>query len=307
VRVTSVLNQLLEQAVERSTELTGRAEAAESEVEELLKNANTLHELALNHTEALHKDFAEALEAVTSARAELDNEAGRADAALDGLPGRADTTEAKAKEVLEGVRQDTTELAEVRTRLATRVDESAQQVGAEFHDLELRVDEFVKAMDNRLAALDLEVQDMLEDVEKAQTQIADDEQHLRDAVHSLGVLATDKAREFVASLHAVMILLGRGVVDVSNDVLKGHNAALKAMRTGFTDEEPGGGGDDETWIHQALQPVRDAVAELALVPDPARQVLDQVAGILAKAGKAKADFSDIAGALQQAVPSVQSS
>jgi uncharacterized phage infection (PIP) family protein YhgE len=296
VRVTSVLNQLLEQAVERSTELTGRAEAAESEVEELLKNANTLHELALNHTEALHKDFAEALEAVTSARAELDNEAGRADAALDGVPGRADTTEAKANE-----------LAEVRTRLATRVDESAQQVGAEFHDLELRVDEFVKAMDNRLAALDLEVQDMLEDVEKAQTQIADDEQHLRDAVHSLGVLATDKAREFVASLHAVMILLGRGVVDVSNDVLKGHNAALKAMRTGFTDEEPGGGGDDETWIHQALQPVRDAVAELALVPDPARQVLDQVAGILAKAGKAKADFSDIAGALQQAVPSVQSS
>jgi len=48
----TLLEELLEEAIQRSTELAGRAEAATAEVAEVLQGATALTDLALAETEA---------------------------------------------------------------------------------------------------------------------------------------------------------------------------------------------------------------------------------------------------------------
>jgi hypothetical protein len=298
------LNQLLEQTADRCVELTGKATAAEDEAEEVEKAAHALTDVALQHAEDLHKDMTEALGAVTGAEQEVDAEAGRADAILDGLPARADATEAKVKALLEAVRHDAAELTALRSKLATRAYESAQEVANAFQELSQRVNAFRQTMETRLGEADAQVQELLEAVEKGQTQMAEEEQHFREAIQSIGVLATDKARALVAALHAVMVQLGRGTVSVRNDASKAHNEAFKAVRTALTDEQPGAAiGEDDTWVFDALQPVKEAVEEFALVPAPARTLIEQSAALIShKAEKALTSLSDVAHLLDKAVP-----
>jgi hypothetical protein len=296
------LIQLFEQAVERSTELADRAGKAEDEAEQVLQGATALTDLALQHADGLHKDYAEALQAIATAREQVDIEASRADVALDGLPARADATEAKVRALLEDVRQQATELAGVRTRLVTRADESAQQVSAAFGDLAQRVQDLRQKMEARLVEADVQVKELVEAVKQGQTRLAEEARLLREAIQSMGILATDKAEDFAASMHAVMILAGRNVVNLCNEALKSHNAAFKSVRTGFTGEDPGGAGG-ENWVEEALKPLRASLDAFALIPQPAKQLIEQSAAAIAqKAEKALADLADVGKALEQAVP-----
>ena len=277
------LIQLFEQAVERSTELADRAGKAEDEAEQVLQGATALTDLALQHADGLHKDFAQALEAIATAREQVDIEASRADIALDGLPARADATEAKVRALLEDVRQQATELAGVRARLVTRADESAQQVSAEFGDLAQRVQDLRQKMEARLVEADAQVKELVEAVEQGQTRLAEEARLLREAIQSMGILATDKAEAFAASMHAVMILAGRNVVNLCNEALKSHNAAFKSVRTGFTGEDPGGAGG-ENWVEEALKPLRESLDAFALIPEPAKQLIELSAAAIDSEG-----------------------
>lgn len=303
----TVLSQLLEEAVQHSTELTGRAEAATKEVAEVLEGATALTDFALAEADALHKDIADALEAIGHARGQVDTEAGRASTVLDDLPARADATESAVRELLAGVREDVTHLSELRARLLTRVDESNQQTDTEFQDLARRVQDLQERLEARLTAADDHVKQLRQAVDEARTHLGDDQHRLREAIQSLGVLGTDKAHAFVGSMHAVMVIIGRNVVEFCNDVLKAHNDGLKALRAGFTDESPAAPDPSETWVHEALQPIRDAVAEFALLPPPAEESLgDSATSIVQKADKALTALDAIARSLEHAAPAVSS-
>jgi hypothetical protein len=306
--MTAPLVELFTQACERSTELADHVVAAEGEVEQLLKVATLFSEEALQHAEALHKDVAEAVQAVESARTAVDAEVDKTDAVLDGLPGRSDASEAKVRSLLDGIRHDAAELQGLRSRLVTRADEGAQQVASELADLERRVAELRLKMEGRLAEADAQVLELMDAVEHGQTRLAEDERGLREALQSLGVLASDQAHAFGATLNAVVVLTGRGVVAASNHVVTAHNDAFKSLRTAFTGEQPGAAAPDETWVETALQPIRGAMDEFALVPAPARQLLETAVAVLVqKARQALGDLSEAARSLEQAVPEIRGS
>lgn len=313
----AVLNQLLEEAIRRSTELTARAEAATVEATETLEGATALGSLAFEEAEALHDEMAEALEAIGHARAQVEFESDRASSALEELPARANTTQSAVLELLTGVREDVAALSDLRARLLSRVDQSTQEADLELRDLGNRVQELQGRLESRLTEAAAQVNRLRTVVDEGRTHLGVDvfegfrfavgARHLRNAIQALGQLGIDIAREFDASLHAVALVLGRNVVECLNHALESHNDAFMALRTGLTSESPLTSAPDfsETWVREALQPIPDAVAESTDLLQPAGELLeDSATSILQKAEKALTALEAIAGSLERAVPGI---
>jgi TolA-binding protein len=298
-----LINELFQEAIQKSTDFASKAQAATAEVAEIAQGAEALGRMAVDEAETLHQAMAAVLGAIHTAREELDAEAGRTASVLHGLPARAETTQVAVEALLAGVHDDVTHLSELRVRLLSRVDESAQQASTELETLETRVHELQQKLDARLNEANGHLEKLQHAVEEGRTQLAEEERHLREAIQSLGVLATDKAHAFVAAVQAALLVLGRRIVDFCNHVADSHNDAMMAWRSHVTDETPATGAPEETWVHQALQPVRDALTELAAIPEPAAQALhDSVAAITADANHALQQLQSVAYSLQHAIP-----
>ena len=298
-----LINQLLEEAVQRCTDFAHRGQAVTAEASQVAEAALSLGQTAVAEADTLHKAMATALTAIETAREEIDIETGRAAVVLSGLPARAATTEADVKGLLAGVHEDVAQLSELRARLLARVDESTTQASTEVQDLERRVHDLQQRLEDRLKEANDHVARLRQAVEEGRSHLGEEERHVREAIQSLGVMATDKAHAFAASLNAVIIILGRRVVEFCNLVVESHNGAMLSWRSHATDETPAGGAPSETWVHQALQPIDDALNELAALQQPTVQALhDAMQVIETNADHALQTLTSIASSLEHAVP-----
>ena len=303
----TILNQLLEETIRRSSDLAARAEAATVEAAETLEGATALGSLASEEAEALHDEMAQALEAIGHARAQVDFESDRASGALEELPARANATQAAVRELLSGVREDVAALSDLCARLLSRVDQSTREADLGLQDLESRVQELQGRLESRLTEASAQVSSLRQAVDDGRARLGEEQQSLREAIQALGLLGLDIASEFDASLHAVALVLGRNVVECLNHALASHNDAFIALRTGLTSESPSTSapGSSETWVREALQSIPDAMAESADLHQPARELLeDSATSILQKADRALTALEAIAGSLERAVPGV---
>jgi hypothetical protein len=297
-----LLNQLLEEAIQRSTEFTQKAQAATTEATDIAEAAEALGRTAVDEAETLHHAMADALEAIHTAKEEIDVEADRTAAVLNGLPARAETTEAEVKALLAGIHEDATHLSELRVRLLARVDASTLQAGSELRDLEGKVQELQQRLETRLTEANDHVAKLRQAVEEGRTHLDEEERNLREAIHSLGVLAMEKAGVFVDAVQATELILGRRIVEFCNHVADSHNTSMMAWRSQVTDETPAA-SPAETWVHQALQPMDDGLTELAALAEPAAQALrDAVAAITADANHALQQLLAVAYSLEHAIP-----
>ena len=301
----TALNELLEEAVQRSTELAERATAAAASAAGLLEGASALGEMAVEEARTLHQEMADALAALGHARERVDTEADRAASVLEDLPARADAAEGAVRLLLSGVRQDAAHLGEVRLSLLTRMRESSEKADVELQELARRAQELQERLDARLQEAEDHVARLRSAVADGRTQLAAEQSTLREAISSLAVLGDEKAHGFADSLHALLVILGRNVVEFVNTLVPSHNEALQKLRTGFTDESPGAGAPDETWVEEKLKPLRDAVKELALLPAPAEEALsDPAAALFQQAESALTALEAIAVSLDHAAQSV---
>src|SRR5262245_32815141 len=202
-----LLNELFQEATAHSTAFASKAQAATAEVTEIAQAAEALGKMAVDEAETLHQAMAGVLGALHTAREELEAEAGRTVSVLHGLPARAETTQVAVEALLADVHGDVTHLSELRVRLLASVDESAQLASTELDDLETRVHELQQKLDARLNEANDHVEKLQHAVDDGRTHLAEEELHLREAIQSLGVLATDKAHAFVASVQAALLVL----------------------------------------------------------------------------------------------------
>jgi len=301
----TLFSDLVEQATQRSNELAAHAEAVASEAAAVLDGATQIELLARQEAEAVHKDMAEALAAITHAQEQVHEAAGQAGGVIDDIPARADTAEAAVKELLAAVREDVTHLSELRARLLSTVDASEQQVNAEFHDLDLRVQELQTRLEARLDEAEAEVKELRQAVETAHTDLEERHRSVIEGLHTLSTRATALAHAFGDSLEAVTVVVGRSVVAMLNAAVEAHNEAQQSLRTSLTNETPSAPDPDQTWVTQAVQPLSDAVSTLELVPPAAVDALKAAAeSIVHEAGEALESLSAIAHSLEQAVPHV---
>ncbi|MET0556030.1 MAG: hypothetical protein ABW221_23525 [Vicinamibacteria bacterium] len=295
------INVLLEEAVRRSTELTARAKAAETETGEILRGAAALHSFSMDESETLHRAMTDALGAVHEARDRVADEGRRIGALLDGLPARADTTETAVAGLLATVREDAAQLLELRRRLVERADESTRQADADLQELARSASDLAVRLDSGLVEASGQVDRLREAVASGRRSLEEEHARMTGQIQSLAVLAGDEAGAFAATLHAVMLTLGRRLVELCNVAVYGHNAAMLELRGGLTDDSPNGAL--ETWVFRALQPVRAAVQDLVDLQSPADETLGgAVESILQKAEHTLATLESIGDALEQAAP-----
>jgi hypothetical protein len=305
--MTAQINQLFEEAIERSSALATQAEAGGTEVAEVVDAATALTLLAAQEAQAVHDDMAGARQALDHAGQQVHDEAERIAGIVDDLPARCDTTEAAVRALLATAREDAARLAELRARLLAGMEESTQQVVDGFQGLQGRVQELQERMQARLTEAEAAVQKLREAVEKARDGFGGWHRGVKEQMEKLGAMATEMAEAFVASVGTFTVVAGRNVVDALNTAVKAHNEAHESLRSALTSETANGPEPDETWVTAALAPVRAAVQELALVPPPATDALKADTDAVAqRAEAALSALSGIAGALDRAVPSASS-
>lgn len=295
------INALLEEAVRRSTELAERAKAAEVETGAVLQGATALQAFSTDEAEALHHAMTDALDAIHVARDRIGEEGRRIGAALDDVPARADTTESAVTRLLAGVREDAAHLLELRSRLLDRANESTRQADADLQELARSVSDLEVRLNSGLLEATGQVDRLREAVVNGRAALEEEHGRMTEEIQALAVLAMDQARAFTATLHAVMLTLGRRLVELCNVAVDGHNAAMIEVRGGLTDDSPN--GPMETWISGALEPVRAALQDLVDLQPPAEETLGgAVDSILQKADHSLATLQSIGDALEQAAP-----
>jgi hypothetical protein len=300
-----LINQLLEEAIQRSTDLAERADALAEEAGDIQETAGVFGRLAEHEADGLHREMLEALHALEQARQGVDTQADQASDTLDDLPGHGDASESKVRELLEGVRGDMAQLSELRGRLLADVDKSREAVDQQFQDLAERVQRLQEELAQGLRNAEESVEKLRRAVNDARARLAEQQPLLLEAIQSLPMLAGNEATTLAGYLHALLVLLGRSLFETCQRILHCHNEALKPLRAGFTGESPAAAAAavPETWVKQSVQPLQDALDELALLPGPAGESLDDLASAITEMAYAGVmSAGEIGIALQKAVP-----
>jgi hypothetical protein len=301
-----VINQLLEEAVQRTVELTGRADSAAADALQVYEQATALGQLATQEAEALHQDLTKAVEAVSHLHSQIEQAAAHAKGALDLLPAAADGAETELRELLSGFHADVAHLNELNSRIVGDVDRSTQQVEGDFNHLGGSIQQFHSTLDAQLNDVEARVDTLRQAVHEARTHLNEERAQLSRAIQAQGELALADAEVLGACMQAATVLIARKVVDVCNHTIGLHNTNCSALRTGVTGDTPTSSADPtETWVHEAVQPILDEVAGLDQLRQPAEASLETaVQSIEEKAETVRSGLETMANQLHGAVPTI---
>jgi hypothetical protein len=300
------LNQLMEEAALRATDLASRAEAGATAAGEVSEHAEALGTQAIDEAKSVHAEYQEAIAAVRKA-------AGRARAASDeaglavlAVPEATQKAGAAVEHLLTALHTEISELGELRVRSVQALADSAKQAEAEFHDLSLQVQELATQLESGLKEAVTHAERLEQVLENTGNQVEKARLSIKDALLDLGKVAGGTTGDVGHVLEQFTAVASHGLVDFCNNAIRLNNELTAAVRTGYLDETKTSQDPDQTWVEPAFQSLHSALAGFAQLLSPAETVLmETVSTILTEGEKAVTSLDAVAQSLRQAVPEEQ--
>lgn len=300
---TPELNQLLEEAAQRCTDVASGAESSAHAASAVAEHATALGNLAVHDADALHQEMAQAIDALHHAREQGTQAVNTAAELLHGLPARVEHAEGEIKALLEAVQADVQHLDEARQHLYQGMQTSSQHVDASFQAVEAQVQALAQRLDSRIQEAEGHLAALQQAVADAQSHVHDEGAKLQSAIAKLAIAGPLATKSMGFATSNALAAIAEQVVGLCNAAIEGHNGLVGAVRHALTDEEPGGGQPAETWLHRAAQPLHDAFTELAQFPGEVTDAVHgPVAAIIEKVDTAATGLGNVGELLQKATP-----
>jgi methyl-accepting chemotaxis protein len=303
--MTALLNQLLEEATLRTTELAAHSEGCATAAAEVIEHAQAMGNRAADEAKSLHAEYQEAIAAIKHAMEQARQAADETSKAVAEVPQEAAKAGHGLGELISGLHEEITQMGELRARLMNGLADSTKQADAEFRELAQQVQEFSTHLQARVEEARVQADRIYRALEAAGTAIEKVRTSSKEIIVDLGKQATESAGEMAHGLDQLLAAVSHGIVMFCNNTITNHNELTAAMREGYLDETKNAPCPAERWTKPALQPIRDAIAEFAQLAPTAQSVLTEaVANILDEGEKAITSLVTVAQSLQQALPQV---
>jgi len=282
---TALLNQLFEEAGERSSEMAARAAAAATAAGMVVEEAKALGQKAVDEAERLHKEYTETINAVTHAREQAGQAAVAASEAVESVTPEILKAAQALDGMLMGMEGDLGHLGQERARLLHELNDSAHQAETDFHELAAKVGAF----DEHLHARMKEAADQLEHFQQvlklATAQLDKAREHLYEEMDILGRTAASVSDAAAEGMEAMLAAVASGLLDFSNNAITGHNEVAAAVRHGYLDESKADAQPAETYFDGIFEKITDALHLFEEVPEPVHSALQSALAAVLEPGE----------------------
>jgi DNA repair exonuclease SbcCD ATPase subunit len=275
------INELFEEGITRSRELTDAADGAMDAIDAMAKDADELAQRVEDEAKEASQHLRELVGRLERAEGELETAHGQAEGALESLAGKAAGLKAEAGEWLERAKKS---LAEVESRKdgfdgaldahMASTQQDFQGLAQETQDAQSHAEEQLQEAAQRIAALRTAI-------ENARAEFTQKQQAWSDAVGELETAIQEKADEWVDGLNELLRRQSQALVGAANAMVDRHNDAMDGLKRRFVEQAP----QDLAAAIDPLQAALTALGEEAAergqrLSSEAQQLEEWVAGAL---------------------------
>ncbi|HET8646463.1 MAG TPA: hypothetical protein VFO85_13295 [Vicinamibacteria bacterium] len=291
--------QLLEQAVQGCQLVAERARNTLEQIDELYDRADQMREVYGELAEVVREDALEDVAHVDQHREAVATHAEEAGQGMEQLlHGEQEATEVFQK-ALATIKSETGQVAASLEVARTRVEASVQHALQGLGTLSQKSGGYRTAVESDLQRLKGAFQVLRDALAQARTAVEGQAETLLPALDELGPAALEAAHSMQKGVGDVLEAMDEHATARVTVVREVHEEVMRSAHALLTDED--GASPAETWMTEALAPVREAVAELAALREPG---LDSVQALmqpsLAEAEKAGEAHHETAASLQGA-------
>jgi chromosome segregation ATPase len=232
------INELFEEGITRSRELTEAADQAMNAIDEMAGHAEELARRVEDEGQQACQHLRELAGRLEDAEGRLERARSQADGALEALAGKAAEVKSEAGELLERVRKAAAEIEARADELDGALDSQMASTQQGFQELErgtqraqAQAEEDLQQAAQRIAALRTAI-------EAARREFDQKQRAWNDALGGLETTVQDKAEECVGAVNELMRRQSQALVGAANAMVDRHNAAMDALKQRFVEQAP---------------------------------------------------------------------
>jgi hypothetical protein len=267
-----LLNQLLDEAVERCHELATHAQAAATAGADVSAEALGLAQVVETEAQNLHADVAQALEALQGAAGRITDAADAAIATLQSIPGRASQSSANVRGMLEALSAELLSLDGARQHLLEGLKTSGETLAHDTKDLAEGVQAYVDRVEAAWKQPMTGMQELTKEAQDLRLQIDDRGALVRKDTMQLGKVALEQCDAFADGTVRGAQAIADQATTTLNEALHRHNTEMAELRAWTLEETPAGIADPN-WIDNTLLPLENEIGWLAPVAGQIEEAL----------------------------------
>jgi hypothetical protein len=250
-----LINELLEEAVSRSRELSDEALATAQAVSAVIERAHEVGERIAREGEEAHGHFQALAARLQEVHSDLQGAVSDARLQLDRVVGRSREVEGRVAELLEQVHKGTTELETQRSEALRHLEQQADETEQRLGELSGTLDELEHAFRSGGSQAGREIALLLSGSQAARGIVEQKRQELQEAMDALETELETQVNAVGEALEESIIQQNAALVGVGDKLVEQHNEMVAAVVRQLTE-------DAFAQIDAALAPLRTAVESL---------------------------------------------
>jgi chromosome segregation ATPase len=253
--MTAEINQLFEEGIARSGELTDAADEAMNAIDALLKGAEGLTTRVEEEAHEVGQHLRDLVSRLDHAEGELEGARGEAENALHGLLAKASELKATVTDLLERVKKNMADLDAQHDRVDEALTSQMSSAQSDFTGLAQKTHDLEEEADHHLTEAAAALSAFRSAIDAARTELAHKREDWSAAMESLETHAHEQANAWVAGLQSLLSRQATAMVEAANAMVTHHNEAMNDLKHRFVEQSP----QDLT---SALEPLRTALDHL---------------------------------------------
>ncbi len=269
----SQLNELLDEAVQRSQQLADRAGEAEDAAKTVEERIRTLGETIEQRSTDAHALFQDALAKLKEAEHRIEGSSDKSRTELHGIETHVEELRGKLTALVTAVKAASDELQQKKGTIESDMTDQVHQTEGHFQEATTKLEGLAGSVDERAGAAAKAIEALHTAVEDVQQGLAQARQRFAQELSDLATHIGTQVHTYVQSVSTALDQACSALVDSSNKVVEAHNGAVEALRAQFIDEAPKGFDD-------ALAQIKEVLGNLARLCEGHEQTTQQKASAI---------------------------
>lgn len=288
---TAVINELFEEGITRSRELSDAADEAMRAIDAMARDADELAQRVDAETAEARQHIRELVDRLQRSQDALETAGGEGRGALAGLAGKSAELAGEAATLLDRVKASLAELETGREAVETDLTARASAARDDATDLEEKTQAARTAAEDGLQHAAEALSAFRTAIDTARADFTQKQQAWAQATNELESQAAAQAEAWTTGLSDLLERQSTALVAAANSMVDEHNAAMNGLRTRFVEQAP-------QHLADALAPLDAALGDLGHEADTLEQTLSGQADQMAQWAETAAP---LAGAVRAAL------
>lgn len=259
------INDLFEEGITRSRELTEAADEAMNAVDQMAREAESLALRVEDEGREACQHLRDLAARLEQAEGELEDSRVQAEGALQDAAGKAEELKAGVADLLARIEKSMDDLQSRKDVLDDSLDARTVSAQEDFEELARKTQGAEVEAERGLEEAAQSIADLRSAIDAARTEMAQKQQAWAAAMEALEAHARDQAGAWLGGFSELLSRQATALIQAGNVVVDQHNEAMEGLRRRFAEDAP-------LELGSALTPVVTALEELghaALQQEPA--------------------------------------